>query len=127
MFSLPAPTGSAAFVVFEATPFAWPPTSVFPGYTFDGISLQIPLSALSEYHLTAELASAERGDGRQVAASLIGRLEEWMTEQTTRPTAIGVRTVLSVPSYGDFAYKEKQQITFTMYTERPSGELVEEL
>jgi len=127
MFNLLAPTIGAAFVVFETAPFAWLPTDVFPGYTFDGTNLQIPLEVLSEYHLTAELASAERGDGRQIAASFIGRLEEWIAEQTVRPTAITVRTVLSVPSYGDFAYKEKQQITFTLYTERPSGELIEEL
>lgn len=126
MFSLPGATVATAGVVFETAPYDWQPSSIFPGYAFDGTTLQIPLADLSDYHLTAATASADRGDARQILASFVQRFEDWLMELVTKPLAATVRTNLRVESSGSFEGKEKQQITFALYTERPAGGIAEE-
>ncbi len=105
------------------------PDDLFLGMTVSGTDLVIPIAALADHGLTAALAAASTGDARVVAYAFLGRIEEWYTELTeaTRPLAITATTRLGIGyTTSDFPDKEKTELKFFIYRNRPEGTVADE-
>ena len=123
-----APVGGAELSL-PPTGFLEDPTDLFPGYTWDGTDLNIPITAISDHGLTATTANATTGDPRAIAYALMARAEEWYADLASddRPAAFVPRPRPSIVTYrGAFAGKQKTTLTFDIYRDRPEGTVADE-
>ena len=105
------------------------PTDLFTGYLFDGTYLKIPIAVLTPHGLTATTAAADTGDARHIGYALIARLEEWFKDlgASEEPQAFTVTPRLDIAfSASDFADKEKTELKFIVYRNRPEGTVADE-
>lgn len=122
MFNAIAP-GAAGWFATSTSPYSWTPESLLPGYSFDGANLTFPLSVLSPFGLTEVTASA-LGDARQLAAALVGRIDQWAADNS--PLAVTSSVYSTISSATSFPKKLLTKYTISVYTDRPEGTVSDE-
>lgn len=119
----PVSPGAAGWYATSAAYYDWTPESLLPGYSFDGSNLTFPLSVLSPFGLT-EITASALGDARQLAAALLGRIDQWVVDNA--PQAITSSVYATISSATAFPKKLLTRHTFNLYSDRPEGTLSDE-
>lgn len=106
---------------------AFEPPDIFASWSEDGTDVTLPIASVLD--LTAALADATTGDGRQVAWSLAKTIFDWYNAVDPKPTGIEVKhTPGSIQSsVSDYAGKQKASITITAYLDFPEGTVAAEV
>jgi hypothetical protein len=105
---------------------AFEPPEIFANWSENGTNVTLPLASVLD--LTAALADATTGDGRQVAWALTKTIFDWYNEATPKPVGIEVKySPGSIQSSGDYIGKQKASITLTAYLDFPEGTVAAEV
>lgn len=102
------------------------PGGLYPGLTFDGTDISIPLTTLAPYGLTAANADPSTGDSRALLYSLLWRAHDWQTDLAAAPQAAATTMKVSVSNYGSFPNALSRAITLTAYVDGVTGAVVSE-
>lgn len=119
----------ALFYPEDITTYSQRPGQLFVGYDYTGGNLVIPLTALDDHGLTAALAHADTGEPKQIAYSLMARIEEWYRDLASgvKPTALVAKTDARIAAASsNYANLLETKLTFTIFRDRPEGTVADE-
>ena len=131
MFNLTKPQNVGllnAAILYEQVPTSWTasPSDMFPGWTINGSTIEVPVATFSDFGLTAANADGTTGDARQVLFALSGRAFQWWNDLTTEPEAMSSKFTRGFQTSGDLTGSTKNEYRFTFWLDYPGMSVSDE-